>query len=59
MSTPLSAIGSIRRGGRFNPAHAFEILYVAMSPDTTLYEVHALLPGGVPKRVVPLVVFTI
>lgn len=39
LETPLSAIGSILTGGRYNPKGQFEVLYLAENPDTTLREV--------------------
>ena len=42
-STALSAVGSYRFGGRYNPAGAFEVLYLADNPVTALEEVEALL----------------
>ena len=42
-STALSAVGSYRFGGRYNPAGAFEVLYLADHPVTALEEVEALL----------------
>lgn len=42
-ATALSAVGSYRFGGRYNPAGAFEVLYLADSPVTALEEVEALL----------------
>jgi RES domain-containing protein len=37
--TPLSAVGSIRVGGRYNPKGVFEALYLAESPEIALGEV--------------------
>jgi RES domain-containing protein len=37
--TPLSAVGSIRVGGRYNPKGVFEALYLAESPEIGLGEV--------------------
>ncbi len=37
--TPLSAIGSIRVGGRYNPKGIFEALYLTESPEIALGEV--------------------
>jgi RES domain-containing protein len=37
--TPLSAVGSIRVGGRYNPKGVFEALYLAESPEVALGEV--------------------
>ena len=42
-ATALSAVGSYRFGGRYNPASSFEVLYLADSPVTALEEVEALL----------------
>jgi RES domain-containing protein len=39
ISTPFSAIGSFRMGGRYNPKGAFEVLYLAENATTTLLEV--------------------
>jgi RES domain-containing protein len=39
---PLSAIGSIARGGRYNEPKAFPVLYTAISRLTALLEVQAL-----------------
>jgi hypothetical protein len=36
---PLSAIGSIRRGGRYNPRGDFEALYLGRHPDTVVREI--------------------
>jgi RES domain-containing protein len=40
--SPLSAIGALERGGRFNPPGAFSVLYTADSQFTALREVEAL-----------------
>jgi RES domain-containing protein len=40
--SPLSAIGALQRGGRFNPPGAFSVLYTADSQLTALREVEAL-----------------
>jgi len=40
--TPLSAIGSIRAGGRFNAPNTFPVLYCADSQMTAMLEVEAL-----------------
>lgn len=45
-ATALSAVGSLRFGGRYNPAGNFEVLYLADSPVTALEEVEALLRSG-------------
>lgn len=45
-ATALSAVGSYRFGGRYNPAGSFEVLYLADSPVTALEEVEALLRSG-------------
>lgn len=44
--TALSAIGSFKRGGRYNPKNAFEVLYIADSLLTALCEVQAIVPAG-------------
>lgn len=41
-ASPLSAIGALERGGRFNPPGAFSVLYTADSQLTALREVEAL-----------------
>lgn len=43
LRTPLSAIGSKLRGGRYNPKGNFEVLYLANSQVTALLEVESLL----------------
>ncbi|MBW4494881.1 MAG: RES domain-containing protein [Oscillatoria princeps RMCB-10] len=43
LNTCLSSIGSFRFGGRYNPPSAFEALYLADHPVTSLLEVEALL----------------
>ncbi|MHB8303662.1 MAG: RES family NAD+ phosphorylase [Acidobacteriaceae bacterium] len=54
--TPLSAIGSLDRGGRYNPPSAFSVLYTADSQLTALREVDALFVDeqgklrGVPRN---------
>jgi RES domain-containing protein len=40
--TPLSAIGSRIRGGRYNRKGAFEALYIANTQETALYETEAI-----------------
>ncbi|MEZ2346414.1 RES family NAD+ phosphorylase [Terriglobus sp. RCC_193] len=40
--SPLSAIGSVRSGGRYNPPNTFPVLYCADSQMTALLEVEAL-----------------
>ena len=62
VETPLSAVGSILTGGRYNPKGAFEVLYLAENATTTLLEVQfAASSGGrfqaEPKD--PYVVFSI
>jgi RES domain-containing protein len=39
---PLSGIGSVINGGRYNPPHSFEVLYSSDSRVTALTEVEAL-----------------
>ena len=52
---PLSALGSVRVGGRFNPPNTFPLLYCADSQMTAMMEVEALfmtadgLLKGVPR----------
>jgi RES domain-containing protein len=41
-SSPLSAIGALQRGGRYNPPGEFAVLYTADSQLTALREVEAL-----------------
>lgn len=40
--SPLSAIGAVQRGGRYNAPHAFPVLYSADSQLTALLEAEAL-----------------
>ncbi len=40
--TPLSAIGSRMRGGRYNRKGAFEAFYIANTQQTALYETEAI-----------------
>jgi RES domain-containing protein len=58
-NAPLSTIGSIINGGRYNPKDTFEAYYVAPSPDTTLYEIRALTPNTQPTPIAPTVMFTV
>jgi RES domain-containing protein len=41
-ASPLSAIGALQRGGRYNPPGEFSVLYTADSQFTALQEVEAL-----------------
>jgi RES domain-containing protein len=41
-ASPLSAIGALQRGGRYNPPGEFTVLYTADSQFTALREVEAL-----------------
>jgi RES domain-containing protein len=59
ISSPLSAVGSLARGGRYNAAGGFEAFYIARSPDTTLYELQVISPRSAPTRTKPLITFTI
>ena len=62
LETPLSAVGSILTGGRYNPKGMFEALYLAENPTTTLLEVQfAASSGGrfVAQPKDPYVVFSI
>jgi RES domain-containing protein len=59
---PLSAIGSIKGGGRYNAQGDFEALYLADRPDNTLREVRMLrddagFPVAVPDA--PKIIFTV
>jgi RES domain-containing protein len=60
--SPLSAIGSLRAGGRYNARGAFEVLYLADRPDNALREIE-MLPNdtGVPTKIhrVPTVIFSV
>jgi RES domain-containing protein len=40
--TPLSAVGSRLRGGRYNRKGGFEAFYLADTPETALYETEAI-----------------
>ncbi len=62
VNSPLSAVGSVRVGGRFNRKGDFETLYLSENPDTTLREVEfeASVGGAfkaIPKE--PYVIFSI
>ena len=62
LNTPLSAIGSVKTGGRYNPKGAFEVLYLAENATATLLEVEfAASSGGrfevQPKE--PYIVFSV
>lgn len=62
VGSPLSAVGSVRVGGRFNRKGKFEALYLSENADTTLREVEfdASVGGAfkaVPKE--PYVIFSI
>lgn len=62
VNTPLSALGSVMAGGRYNPKGGFEVLYLAENAGTTLREVaFAASSGGrfqaEPKD--PYVVFSV
>ena len=46
VETPLSAVGSILMGGRYNPKGAFEILYLAENATTALLEVQFAASSG-------------
>jgi RES domain-containing protein len=65
INTPLSAIGSIRTGGRYNPPQLFctepplesgcefEVLYVACSVEVALLEINSLIRIGPNLKAVP------
>jgi RES domain-containing protein len=62
VGTPLSAIGSIASGGRYNTRSDFEALYLADRPDNSLREVRMLrddagFPIAVPAA--PRIIFTV
>lgn len=62
VDTPLSAIGSIRTGGRYNPKGGFEALYLAENATTTLLEVEFSASSNgkfVAQPKEPFVVFSI
>ena len=62
VETPLSAVGSVLTGGRYNAKGAFEALYLAENPTTTLLEVQfAASSGGrfVAQPHDPYVVFSV
>ena len=46
VETPLSAVGSILTGGRYNFKGAFEVLYLAENATTTLLEVQFAASSG-------------
>ena len=60
--TALSSVGSLRRGGRYNPPDAFEVLYLADSPLTGLMEVNALFrvdANLIPVRGAPRIILSV
>jgi RES domain-containing protein len=62
VDSPLSAIGSIRTGGRYNAKGVFEALYLAENPTTTLLEVEFSASSNgkfIAKPKEPYVVFSI
>lgn len=62
VETPLSAVGSVLTGGRYNAKGTFEALYLAENPTTTLLEVQfAASSGGrfVAQPHDPYVVFSV
>ncbi len=59
VTAPLSALGSTINGGRYNAAGAFEVYYLAPNAAVALRETQAVDPSGVPKRIMPLTLFTI
>ena len=59
VKTPLSAIGSKLRGGRYNPAGVVEAFYLTDRIDATLYETGAIQKGVLRRRVAPIVTFTV
>ena len=62
VSTALSSIGSLQKGGRYNLPQAFEALYLAEDPITALLEVEAISKAGTQLRFFvkpPLVVLSL
>ena len=62
LATPLSAVGSIRTGGRYNAKGAFEALYIADTQETTLHETNAVFNFNgkiVAKKQPPRVILSI
>jgi RES domain-containing protein len=59
VATPLSALGSKISGGRYNAANAFEVYYLAPNPKVALHETRAIRPRDAPKRIAPLVLFSV
>jgi RES domain-containing protein len=59
VTAPLSALGSKINGGRYNAAGAFEVYYLAPNAEVALRETQAVDPSSVPKRIMPLTLFTI
>jgi RES domain-containing protein len=54
VATPLSAVGSQRTGGRYNPPGSFEVLYAANSADTVLRETRAVVVDPATGRPISL-----
>lgn len=54
-ASPIDAIGSIKRGGRYNPIGDFEVLYLAKTPDTAAREIDLVVidPSTGEEIVVP------
>lgn len=62
LDTPLSAVGSIKVGGRYNPKGAFEVLYLAENATTALKEVEFSASSGgrfTAKPKDPYVIFSV
>jgi len=59
VATPLSTIGSMRRGGRYNAKGTFEMFYLADRPDNSLREVGMLTDDGDAPIAVPSPPFVI
>ena len=53
LNTPLSSVGSVRFGGRYNPPQLFKALYLADNSVTALLEVEALFKTGTQLKSVP------
>ncbi|MBI3782179.1 MAG: RES family NAD+ phosphorylase [Deltaproteobacteria bacterium] len=55
LTAPLSAAGSQRYGGRFNPPGRFETLYTALAADTALAEREGILLTGPGIKAAPAI----
>jgi RES domain-containing protein len=55
---PLSGVGSVNRGGRYNPPHSFEVMYCSDSRVTALTEVEAIF-GDIDQPRSPEIMLTL